>query len=82
MSLSGNKTLSNREVGAMHVMCAHTRGPFWTHERGFAAYGQFVAAALPRVLDTRTVISYWWDTGGDGHRRIMAKHGVGVELPF
>ena len=42
--------------------------------RGFAAYGRFVAAAPPRVLDTRTLISCRWDTGGDGHRRIMAKH--------
>ena len=46
--------------------------PCWTHERGFAAYERFVAAALPRVLDTRTLISCRWDTGADGHRRIMA----------
>ena len=41
-----------------------------------------MAAAPPRVLDTRTVISCWWDTGGNGHRRVMAKHGVGVEPLF
>ena len=46
----------------------------WTHAGGFAAYEGFVAAAPPRVLDTRTLISCRWDTGGDGHRRIMAKH--------
>ena len=66
-------------------MRAHERAaspPFWTHERSFAASGPFVAAALPRVLDTRTVISCWWDTGGDGHCRIMAKHGMGVEPLF
>ena len=64
---------------------AHERAaspPFWTNERGFAAPGRFVAAALPRVLDTRTVISCRWDTGGDGHRWIMAKHRVGVETLF
>ena len=48
--------------------------PCCTHERGFAAYERFVAAAPPRVLDTRTLISCRWDTGGDGHRRIMATH--------
>ena len=57
-------------------MRAHERAalpPFWTHERGFATSGRFVAAAPPRVLDTRKVISCRWDTEGDGHRRIMAK---------
>ena len=66
-------------------MRAHERAaspPFWTHERGFAAYGRFVAVAAPRVLDTRTLISCRWDNGGDGHRRIMAKHRVGVEPLF
>ena len=33
-----------------------------------------MCAALPRLLDLWTVISCRWDTGGDGHRRIMAKH--------
>ena len=39
-------------------------------------------AASPRLLNKRTVSSDRWDTGGDGHRRIMAKHRVGVEPPF
>ena len=38
--------------------------------------------ALSKHGDSCTVISCRWDTGGDGHRRIMATHGVGVELPF
>ena len=41
-----------------------------------------MAAAPPRLRTLRTVISCRWDTGGHGHRRIMAKHGVGVELLF
>ena len=56
-------------------MRAHERAaspPCWTHERGFAACERFVAAALPCVLDMRTLISCRWDTGGDGHCRIMA----------
>ena len=56
--------------------CAQERAAspsFWTHERGFAASGRFVAAAPLRVLDARTVISCRWDTGGDSHRQIMAK---------
>ena len=66
-------------------MCAHERAASplcWTHERGFAAYEQFVDAAPPLVRDTRTLISCRWDTGVDGHRRIMAKHGLGVEALF
>ena len=31
-----------------------------------------MAAVLPHLLSRRTVISCRWDTGGDGHRRIMA----------
>ena len=42
-------------------------------------YEQFVAAAPPPVLDTRTLISCRSDTGRDGERRIMAQHGLGVE---
>ena len=30
----------------------------------------------------RTVISCRWDTGGDGHRRFMAKRRVGAEPLF
>ena len=41
-----------------------------------------MAVALPRLLSRRTVISCRWDTGADGHRQIMAKHGVGVEPLF
>ena len=37
----------------------------------------FVAAAPPRLLNNGTDLSCQWDTGGDGHRRIMAKHGGG-----
>ena len=37
-------------------------------------FRQLVAAALPRLLDIRTMVSYRWDTGGDNHHRIMAKH--------
>jgi hypothetical protein len=36
----------------------------------------FVATAPPRVLDLCTEISCRWDTGGDSHRQIMAKHGT------
>ena len=41
-----------------------------------------MATALPRLRTLRTVVSCRWDTGGDGHRQIMAKHGVGVEPPL
>ena len=46
----------------------------WTFGCGSAAFGQVMAAASPRLLNERTEIPYQWDTGGDGHRRIMAKH--------
>ena len=35
-----------------------------------------MAAALPHLRTLRTVISCRRDTGGDGHRRIMAEHGL------
>ena len=40
---------------------------------GSASFGQIMAAALPRLLSQRIVISCRWDPGGDGHRWIMAK---------
>ena len=40
-----------------------------------------MAAALPRLLDLCTAISCRWDTGGDGHRRIMTEHRLG-EVPL
>ena len=43
-----------------------------------APTGRPLSAASPLQL----VISCGWDTGGDGHRRIMAKHRVGVETLF
>ena len=64
-----------REV---HIHMVAASPPCWTCGRG----GRFMSAALPRLLDLWTKISYRWDTGGDGHRRIMAKHGVGGEPPF
>ena len=33
------------------------------------------SSALPRMCCTGTEWSCRWDTRGDGHRRIMAKHG-------
>ena len=30
----------------------------------------------------KTEMSCQWDTGGDGHRRIMAKHGSPSDRPF
>ena len=33
-----------------------------------------MAVALPRMLHTGTDLSCRWDAGGDGHRRIIAKH--------
>ena len=40
------------------------------------------STALSKHRVVRTVISCRWDTGGDGHHRIMAKHRVGVETLF
>ena len=40
------------------------------------------STALSKHRVVRTVISCRWDTWGDGHRRIMAKHRVGVETLF
>ena len=44
LRLSGNKTLSNREVGATHGMCAYTRGRL-------RRYAGLMSAALPRMND-------------------------------
>ena len=44
--------------------------PCWNSWCGFAAFGRFLVAALPLCGDNAQ-----WDTGGDGHRRILAKHG-------
>ena len=41
-----------------------------------------MAVAPPQLLSQKAIISCRWDTGGDGHRRIMAKHRVGVEALF
>ena len=51
----------------MHRMCTHT----WWWLRHCA---RLVGAAPPHFWNRRTVFSCGWDTGGDGHRRIMAKH--------
>ena len=40
------------------------------------------AHARPCLSTGRTVISCWWDTGGDGYLRFMAKHRVGIEPLF
>ena len=53
--------------GGYHPPFAHAR-PCLSTECG-ADSGRR-SAAPPRVLDTRTLISCRWDTGGDGHRRI------------
>ena len=45
----------------------------WTFGRGSAAFGQVVAAATPRLLNSGTDLSCRWDAAGDSHRWIMAK---------
>ena len=67
----------------MHGMCTHTW--WWLHR--FAG----LVGAAPPCLDnlwsrlrrvSRTVMSCQCEVGGDGHCRVMAKHGVGVEPLF
>ena len=57
----------------VHALVVAALPPCWTRGRGSAAFGQIVIAALPRFRNMRTVISCRWDTGGDGHRRFMAR---------
>ena len=48
LSLSGNKTLSNREVGATHGMCAHTRGQLCRLSGPMSAASPLVDDLWPR----------------------------------
>ena len=52
----------------MHGKCTHTHMvvallPCWTCGRGSPTFGQSVVVAAPRLLNRRTMIFRWWDTG-------------------
>ena len=66
-------TRTNRKEGQLHRKST-LRRYCWSGGRGFTMFGQYMAAALPRLRTLRAVIPCWWDTGADVHRRIMAKN--------